>query len=125
VIFHAFTMLELILAVGLMALLVVMLVAAADSMTASAKRLDAEKRKMQTVLVLDRALDSMLSGIVPFTWPDDNGDETVGVFQGTPQAMTFAYRHRINNATDGGLRFARLRCTDRPGSPNRGAGRSD
>ncbi len=106
--FRSFTLLELMLAIGLLLILVSMLLAAIHGITLSWQKISRKREQFREVLKIDRTLDTVLSNIVPFTWPNDERRET-GIFQGRSDQLDFAYRHTPNNLQDGALRFAQLR----------------
>jgi len=106
-----FTLLEVVLAVAVFMLTVALLVAFSQAVTDGWQRLTAEQGEFAELLALDRTLDRILSGAVPFVWRDEDG-QPLPVFQGDPDRLRFAVRHRTVDPHDGSLRFVALSVED-------------
>lgn len=106
-----FTLLELLVAFAILVLLLGVLFAGANAVTSSWTRLRAEQERFAEVMALDRTLDGILSSAVPFNWTDRDG-ETVPIFVGEHDGVHLAYLHRLNDMTDGAIRFVTLEAGD-------------
>lgn len=107
----AFTLLEMVISLGLLALLAALAIMAAAAITSSWSRLESRQQQFAELMRVDRTLDSMLSNIVALSWSNAD-DDTLPFFRGQTDTMRFAYRHRLNNAEEGALRFVRLELVD-------------
>ncbi|MFW5893964.1 MAG: prepilin-type N-terminal cleavage/methylation domain-containing protein [Verrucomicrobiota bacterium] len=107
----AFTLLEMVISLGLLALLASLAIMAAAAITNSWSRLESRQQQFAELMRVDRTLDSMLSNIVGFSWRNADGN-TLPFFRGQTDTIRFAYRHRLNNAEEGALRFVRLDLAD-------------
>lgn len=102
----AFTLLELMIAVVILALITALLFAAGNAITQSWGRLTREEARFSELMALDRTLDHIMTNAIPFLWtdPDTNGPKPA--FLGEPDRIRLAYRHALNTLADGSLRFA-------------------
>ncbi len=104
-----FTLLEVMIATLIMAVLAALILAAGTQVMGSWTRIQDGNRRLAALLLLDRSLDHMLSNLIPFSWPDPEKPGTVRqAFAGEPDRVRFCYRHELNSAEDGTLRFAGL-----------------
>lgn len=106
-----FTLLEIVLAVAVFMLTVTVLVAFSQAVTDAWLRLQREQDRFAELLTLDRVLDGILSGVVPFVWRDEEG-RPLPAFQGDPDRVRLAVRHRAADSRQGGLRFVALYLED-------------
>jgi general secretion pathway protein J len=109
------TMIEVVVAVGLLSMVLSVLFMGTHSIIGSWQQVELKASEFEDVLMLDRAVDNLFSNVVPFTWPTT--DETlagrsVQFFDGFPNNVTFAYLHKVNRMEDGGLRFVHMRVDD-------------
>lgn len=104
---HAFTLLELMIALAILMLVVGLLYAAGNAVTASWSRLTEEQRLFEETMRLDRVLDSALTNAIPFVWRDEEGED-YPFFFGQPGRVRLAYRHRLGSPEEGTLRFMEL-----------------
>ncbi|MFA6293261.1 MAG: prepilin-type N-terminal cleavage/methylation domain-containing protein [Victivallales bacterium] len=102
-----YTLLEMIIAVGIFTM--VMLTASMGMVTIQKTwtSITLQNQRTRSLQVIDSVVDSAFRNAVPFAWPDENFKSKV-VFQGRRNEVLLAYRHRINNADDGGIRFMSL-----------------
>ena len=102
-----FTLLEMVIAVAIFAM--VMLTAAMGMVTIQKtwNSITLQNQKMRSLQVIDSVADSVFRNAVPFTWPDETNTSKI-VFSGKSDSVILAYRHRINNVEDGGIRFVSL-----------------
>jgi len=102
-----YTLLELIISLAIFAAVAGLIFAAGTSVTRSWSRLTARQSQFAELMTLDRTLDMILSNALPFVWRDDDGQKEP-CFKGEGDRLTLAYRHRVTNLQDGGIRFVVL-----------------
>jgi hypothetical protein len=67
-----------------------------------------QNQRMRNCQLIDSVVDSAFRNAIPFSWSDDNTKKSRIVFAGEPGRITLAYQHRINNLSEGGIRFISL-----------------
>ena len=105
---HAFTLLEVVIAAALLAVILTILVSGTYTIVESWSRVNSHTEHLEEILVLDRTIDSILSNVVPFTWPADIGErqpKPVQIFVGEPDHMIVSYLHQFNRLEDGAIRY--------------------
>ena len=108
---NRFTLLEMVVAMAILSVVVAILAVAGNQVFNSWRRINGEQARFAELLTLDRTVDAMLRNIVPFSWRnvrEGTGGKAMPAFAGEPDRVRFAYRHNLNNAEDGALRFAGL-----------------
>jgi type II secretory pathway component PulJ len=102
-----YTLLEMVIAVGIFTM--VMITAAMGMVTIQKtwSSVTLQNQKIRSLQVIDSVVDSAFRNAVPFAWNDENFKSRI-VFLGDSNRVTLAYRHRINNADEGGIRFISL-----------------
>jgi hypothetical protein len=103
-----FTLLELMIAVAIFMLIVGALVGFSREISKSWARLHTEQARFQDLLALDRALDGILTNVVPFVWRDED-NQARPAFQGDPDRLIVACLRGCDDRRDGALRFVGLR----------------
>lgn len=106
-----FTLLELVVALVMLAGLTAIVFAAGTGITSSWERLTAEKDRFAELLVVDRTLDALLGNVVPFRWNNEDGVERPA-FSGQPDSVGFVTTTQIHDIADGGLIFVHLAVAD-------------
>ena len=106
-----FTLLEMVIALAILAVLVTILAAGGGQAFETWRRLTGEQAKFAELLALDRTADNMFRNIIPFTWPDETNKQMPAFF-GEANRVHFAYHHIPNNMEDGALRFGGLQVED-------------
>lgn len=102
-----YTLLEMVIAVGIFTMV---MITASMGMVAIQKTwisVTSQNHKMRSLQVIDSVADSAFRNAIPFAWTDDNSKSRI-VFLGEKEKIILAYRHRINNVEDGGIRFLSL-----------------
>ncbi len=108
-----FTLLELAIAVLLLAMLTASLFAAATAIAGSWERLSKERARFAELLTVDRTLDGLLVNVVPFLWPDQQQEGGPRLlFEGRRDQLGFATVVQPHDTTSGGLRFVHLFVRD-------------
>ena len=102
-----FTLLEMVAAI---AILMMIILAASMGMFSVQKTWAAvakQNDRLRSCLLIDNITDSAFRNAIPFTWTDkDHGQKFV--FHGDRQKVLVTYRHRINDVSEGGIRFLSL-----------------
>lgn len=106
-----FTLLEIVIASAIFAIMATVLVAFSNEVTKTWGRLRREQSRFNEVLVLDRTLDAIMTNAVDFTWRDDK-NAALPTFLGEPNRMRTATLSRLNTIADGALRFVGLTVED-------------
>ena len=103
-----FTLLEVVVAAALLAVILTILVSGTYTIVESWSRVNSHTEQLEEILVLDRTIDSILSNVVPFSWPADIGErepKPVQIFVGEPDHMIVSYLHEFNRLEDGAIRY--------------------
>ncbi|WP_176014488.1 type II secretion system protein GspJ [Victivallis sp. Marseille-Q1083] len=104
-----FTLLEVVLAVMIFAVIGTLTSVVLFGVQQSYERITAGGRQLEARMRLDRIADVVLANAVPFVWPDGNGKDR-SIFYGQPDRVILGYRHRVNGGEESGLRFIELFC---------------
>ena len=90
-----FTLLEVLIASTIFLGLAIVLFVYAGQTTQSWSKLQVRRNQLNELLALDRAIDSVLSNVIPFTWPDPEEETTVEipVIVAQPDMLRCAYLH--------------------------------
>ncbi len=107
-----FTLFEMALALMIFSMVGLLITGIMFSVQRSWANIHKHSAKLDGFLKIERLADSTFKNAIPFTWTNDNLKE-VQVFQGEPEAVTFAYLHRINNISAGAIRFVKLFVEDK------------
>lgn len=108
---HSFTLLEMVISLGLLALLAGLAIMSATAITNSWSRLERRQQQFAELMRVDRTLDTMLTSIVPLSWHNADND-VLPFFRGRSDSIRFAYRHRVTDPDEGALRFVYLEAVD-------------
>lgn len=100
-----FTLLELILAVAIFALVMLTVSMALSSLQQSWRKVQQHASRLKECQILERVFDSAFRNAVPFSWPSSEEKKEKSIFVGAPDKVSFAYMHRISSAEEGGIRF--------------------
>jgi hypothetical protein len=106
----------MVVAVGVFSMALAVLYAFGQQTTKSWERIRRDQRRVADLMVLDRALDTMLCATVPFLWPDPDapiaGKEKL-VFEGRSDSLLLTTLHRVgSDDADGAIRFVHLEVVD-------------
>ena len=122
---RAFTLIELVIAIGVFAMVAVALFAYSSNVADSWSRLSVERNRFSELMELDRAVESIIPNAIPFNWRDP-AEETIverPFIVATDSMLRLAYLHRLNDADEGAIRFVEIKVeeneltatyTDRP-----------
>ena len=108
---NSFTLIEIIIALGLFVMLSISCVSLIFTMTSSMEVQHERAAHVDSLVRLDKSLKKMFTNMVQFTWRDEN-NERLPHFLGLANSMRFTYINRVNNLQDGGLRFADIYVDD-------------
>jgi prepilin-type N-terminal cleavage/methylation domain-containing protein len=102
---HAFTLIEIIIAVSIFLIVALTLYSYSRETSNSWSRVVNERNRFNELLALDRALNGILEHLVPFTWPDNDGVKTPFLVA-EKRRLRCVYLHHLNDEVEGALRFA-------------------
>ncbi len=106
-----FTLLELVIALGIMVALLTLLTMAGAGVRDTWARLNREQQYFNSLMLLDRVLDGILANAMPFNWRDAD-NQPLPLFAGASDRLDLACRHQTGTINDGGLRFASIQLDD-------------
>ncbi len=109
-----FTLLEIIIAAAVFLLIAVALFSYSSETGRSWSKIVVERNRFNELLVLDRALDTILCHAVPFVWTDREEELSpeVPFIVATGDVLRCAYLHRLNSPEEGAIRFVELSVRD-------------
>ncbi len=102
-----FTLLEVVLAMAILALIATLTGSVLFSVQQSWSRIQENTDLLNTRIKLDRIANSVFRNAIPFHWPDDE-NKNRQVFRGRGDFVRMAYLHRINHEAETGIRFLEL-----------------
>ena len=108
---NKFTLLEMVLAIAIFAMIMLTIGAGMFSIQQTWKKMSKKGKIIKMYQALDRVFDTAFRNCIPFTWPNDNF-QNKPVFVGSYDECTIAYIHRIINSSDGGIRFLKIYLQD-------------
>jgi hypothetical protein len=106
-----FTLLEVLIAITVLMLVVAVMVGFGREMARTWQKLQSEHARFRALLVLDRTVDGLLSQVVPFQWPNDDG-EAVPFFVGASDYLRCVCLHPVTQPSEGALRCVELFVED-------------
>lgn len=108
---HQFTLLEMLIALIIFAMIATVLFASGNAVTQSWLQLNEVEARFQEVMEIERVVESTFSHAIPFNWRDEDRNE-VPFFLGTSESVRLAYKHTINSNYEGGIRFVEFEVDD-------------
>ena len=122
---RAFTLMEVVIAVGVFSLVAGALFLFSSGVADSWRRLTVERNRFQEKIAMDRAIDSLFTGAIPFVWRNtiDEDSSQIPFLIAEPQALRLASLHQLHSPQEGAIRFAEflldegnliVQTTDRP-----------
>ncbi|HBC87454.1 MAG TPA: hypothetical protein DCZ94_10905 [Lentisphaeria bacterium] len=99
-----FTLLEMIVAVAILSMVMLGASMGMYSVHRTWASVVKQNDRLHRCLVLDNIIDSSFRNAVPFSWEDPNHVQKF-VFLGDSKKVILAYLHRINDFSEGGIRF--------------------
>ena len=103
----AFTLVEMIVASFVFVLVVMTAFLGLSAVQSSWERAHVRAKRLDRMLALDRTIDSAFRDAIPFSWPNDEGEEKP-IFVGDASSVSFAYIHRVGNIEEGAIRFIQI-----------------
>ncbi len=110
--YHRYTLIEVIVAITLLVTVIGVLFLGTATVTSSWEQLNRHSQQLENVLLLDRSIDSLLSNIIPFTWPNDDFRRPPLSFRGDSERVDFTYIHAFNRLEDGAIRTCAMLLED-------------
>ncbi len=107
-----FTLLELVLATAIFAVLMVTCGLGLLAIQQSWKKIHFHSDRLKSILAIDRVVELSFRNIVPFTWPTKDTKTENSIFVGDSDKILFGTMHRINKGDSNALRFIRLYAQD-------------
>ncbi len=102
-----YTLLEMVIAVGIFTMVMLTASMGMVMIQKTWSSITLQNQKTRSLQVIDSVVDSAFRNAVPFAWTDENLKNSI-VFLGDGDRIILAYRHRINNVDEGGIRFISL-----------------
>lgn len=103
-----FTLIELVLATAIFAVLMFTTGMGLMSVQQSWRRIHYHSEKLKNLMAIDRLVELSFRNIIPFTWPDEDTEKEKQIFTGDKNTVLFATIHRINEGDPNALRFIKL-----------------
>ncbi|MBO7147919.1 MAG: hypothetical protein J6W81_09260 [Lentisphaeria bacterium] len=103
-----FTLVELIAATAVMLFVALIIATASASFYNAWKRSVRITDKLKVYQNIDRIMDSGIRNMIPFTWKNENQEETV-VFEGEPDTIFFVTPRRVMPGEKSAFSFIRLK----------------
>ena len=106
-----FTLIEVVVALGLLALLATLSIAVLQSSQRLWASVRTESGKLDELQNIDRIANHCIKNIIPFNWLDAENKERE-IFKGDSSSIIFAYLHRAHGAESSAIRFVQLKTAD-------------
>ncbi|NOY75334.1 MAG: prepilin-type N-terminal cleavage/methylation domain-containing protein [Kiritimatiellaeota bacterium] len=103
-----FTLVEILLAVAILALVLVVAGTGLAAVRRSWEKCRSNSERLTRLILIDKVVESNFRNIIPFEWRDENRKKRE-VFLGDPDRVIFASAHAVNTVAEGGVRFMVLR----------------
>ncbi len=103
-----FTLLELILASLIFAMLAFTAGLGVLAIQQSWKRIHHHSERLKNLMAIDRMVELCFRNIIPFTWPEEDTKKEIPIFTGDSDKILFATLHKINTGDFNAIRFVRL-----------------
>ncbi len=106
-----FTLLEMIVATAIFAIVMMTVGVMFFSINSSRNKIKIYKNHTENIIALDKVFTNSFRNAIPFDWKDDN-NKNLSIFIGTQNNISFAYKHRINYNKDTAIRFLAFSLND-------------
>lgn len=103
-----FTLVEVVLALGLLTLICLLSVGILQSVQRLWEGIQANSNNLEALQNIDRIADYTFKNMVPFHWQDEERKDRQ-VFRGDPSSMLYSHLHRSIGQDTGGIRFVELK----------------
>lgn len=103
-----YTLVELVLALGILSMLALMAVGVLTSVQRLWNDIGVRSGELENLQNIDRIADNAFKNMIPFHWLNAE-NKNQEIFQGESDSILFAYLHRTTDADDGGIRFLKLK----------------
>ncbi len=102
-----YTLIEMVIAVGIFGMVMLCAAMGLAAIQKTWSSITVQNQRMRSCQLIDTVVDSSFRNAVPFTWSDSNRKSRT-VFLGESGRIIVAYQHRINDVSEGGIRFLSL-----------------
>jgi len=102
-----YTLLEMMISISIFLMIMLTVGMGSISIQKTWQRVQKHSNNLKIYQMIDRAVSSSFKNAVPFNWRDDDGS-TKTIFAGEENRVSFAYLHRMNRLSEGGIRFLKL-----------------
>ncbi len=107
-----FTLIEVIIAISLLVTVIGILFLGTGTVMSSWEQLGRHTKSLEELFLLDRSLDSILTNIIPMTWPNEENNKQESLFTGDSDRVVFSYIHSFNRLEDGAIRTCNMFVED-------------
>lgn len=104
---RGFTLLEIVISTGIFMLIAIVIAMGVTTINNSWQKIKKQSSMISEYGQIEKFADSVMRNIIPFTWPDENKKERI-FFTGNGDELIFAYIHRADELSEGGIRYVKL-----------------
>lgn len=108
---NGYTLLEMMIAISIFLMIMLTVGMGSVSIQKTWQRVQKHSNNLKVYQMIDRAISPSFKNAVPFNWKDEDGS-TKTTFIGEESKISFAYLHRMNRLSEGGIRFLKLFVED-------------
>lgn len=108
---NGYTLLEMMIAISIFLMIMLTVGMGSISIQKTWQRVQKHSNHLKMYQMIDRVVSPSFKNAVPFNWKDDDGS-TKTIFVGEENRVSFAYLHRMNRLSEGGIRFLTLLVED-------------
>ena len=99
-----FTLIEVIISMMLLVTILGLLFLSSAAVMRSWEQIESHSQTLKDLIALDKAIDSILTNVIPLRWPDEDGEGPFLSFVGGRDKLIFNYIHSFNQLEDGAIR---------------------
>ena len=104
---NGYTLLEMMISISIFLMIMLTVGMGSISIQKTWSRVQKHSANLKVYQMLDRVFSPSFKNAVPFNWRDGDG-ATKAIFVGEQSLVTFAYLHRMNRLSEGGIRFLKI-----------------
>jgi prepilin-type N-terminal cleavage/methylation domain-containing protein len=102
-----FTLLEVIISMSIFLMIMLTIGMGTMSILKTWDRVQIHSKNLRKLQLIDRVVSPSFKNAIPLNWHDNDGG-IASTFLGEESIVSFAYLHRINRTSEGGIRFLKL-----------------